>query len=470
MNSLRWRLFLVIAAVSAATLAAVGIFSQRVSTQVLETLDRARTPVDDVAIVSALRQRTSASGLAGLDDELRNLAAREHVDILVVSPQGAVLAASLPELKRARVERQGLSLHVSWSSSGPGSLPQSEQQNDVLIRGVASNVVMAKGGKPLASIYLLPQARTPPPPAALAARIGGSIWIAVAIGIACALCAALVLSSTILRPVRALTAAAKKMSAGDFAARVRLPGSDEIAELGRSFDSMAENLDRLERLRVSMVADIAHELRSPLTNIRAHIEALQDRRLEPDAATLASLAEEARLLERLVADLQDLSMADAGRIRLRPERVDLAPVVNAALEAFGPQTRAKHIEARSRIAADHAHIQADPERLRQILHNLLANAVAYTPDGGQIVVSANATDAGAEVIVFNSGAAIPESELAQIFERFYRVDRSRTRATGGAGLGLAITKQLVEAHAGRVWAENVAGGVAMHFTLPLTTE
>jgi signal transduction histidine kinase len=468
MNSLRWRLFLVISAVSAATLAAVGIFSQRVSTQMLETLDRARTPVDDVTIVSALKQRTSVSGLAGLDDELRNLAAREHVDILVVSPQGSVLAASLPELKRARVERQGNSLHVSWSSSEPG-LPQSEQQNDVLIRGVANNVVMASGGKPLASIYLLPQPRTPPP-AALAARIGGSIWVAVAIGVACALCAALVLSSTILRPVRALTAAAKKMSAGDFAARVRLPGNDEIAELGRSFDSMAENLDRLERLRVSMVADIAHELRSPLTNIRAHIEALQDRRLEPDAATFASLAEEARLLERLVADLQDLSMAEAGRITLRPERVDLAPAVNAALEAFGPQTRAKHIEARSRIAEEHARVQADPERLRQILHNLLANAVTYTPDGGQIVVSANPSDAGAEVVVFNSGAAIPESELAQIFERFYRVDRSRTRATGGAGLGLAITKQLVEAHGGRVWAENVAGGVAMHFTLPLTTE
>lgn len=472
MSGLRLRLFLVIALVSVVTLAAVGAFTSRVSTQVLEELSFTSAPPQrDDSIRAALQQHyDTLGGLESIESEIQRLAAQKHLEIVLLSPQSSVIAASSPELKRARVERRGGMLHLTW---GPkGTALQADPQNDVYIRGGGSSLRDARG-KPVASIYVLPPARAdlrPPAPAALAARIGGTIWIAIGVGILCALGAALVLSSQILRPVSALTLAARRMAAGDFKARVRLPGDDEIAQLGRSFDSMAENLDRLEQLRVSMVADVAHELRTPLTNIRAHIEALQDHRIEPDAAALDSLAEEARLLERLVEDLQDLSTADAGRLSLRPVAVDLRAAVRTAVEAFAPQAAARRIELRPDLGADQPLVAADAERLRQILHNLLANAVAYTPTGGHVTVSSQTNHANAGVTIFNSGAAIPEEELGQIFERFHRVDKSRSRATGGAGLGLAITRQLVEAHGGKIWAENVNGGVAVCFTLPLKVE
>jgi len=246
---------------------------------------------------------------------------------------------------------------------------------------------------------------------------------------------------------------------------VRPQGNDELAALGRSFDSMAANLDRLERLRTNLVSDIAHELRSPLTNIRGHIEALQDGRIAPDAATLASIAEESRVLECLISDLQDLNLADAGALRLNPLALEIGPVLKTAVDAFRPTLDRKALTVGRKGSAD-AVVIADPYRLRQILQNLLANAVNYAHEGGRVEVSVSSVNGSIETVVFNSGSHVDDAELVEIFERFHRVDRSRARATGGAGLGLAIVKQLVAAHGGRVWACNVAAGFEVHFTLP----
>jgi signal transduction histidine kinase len=463
MTGLRLRLFLVIALVSVVTLGAVGAFSSRATTELLQNLDVTAPPLAGEAIRSQLQTYYGSShSLGGLSGELQSVGNEHHVGLVALSKTGAVLGASSPALARARITRRGNELQVASSANAAGAA-----ETRLVIRGAVGDI-RDRAGATVATIFALPQSNggaAAQLPALAVTRARESIWTATAISILAALCAALVLSSQILRPLRALQAAAGRMEAGDFGARVRLQGIDEIAALGRSFDSMAAHLARLERLRIDLVSDIAHEFRSPLTNIRAHIEALQDGRIAPDAATFESIAEESRLLERLISDLQDISLADAGALRLNPVALEVGPVLNAALDAFQPMLDKKSLTVRRKVSED-AIVFADPHRLRQILHNLLANAVNFAYEGGRVGAAARSANGMLETIIFNSGSHVDNVELVEIFERFHRVDRSRSRSTGGAGLGLAIVKQLVEAHGGRVWGLNAVDGFEVHFTLP----
>lgn len=462
MTGLRLRLFLVIALVSVITLGAVGAFSSRATTELLQNMDVSGAPVAGEAIRSQLQTYYASHSVAGLSGELQSVGNEHHLGLVALSKTGALLGASSQPLARARITRQGDELQIS-SNSGAGGTAETR----LIIRGALGDI-RDKSGAIVATIFALPQSdrgTVSQLPALAAARAQNSIWTATAVGIFAALCAALVLSAQILRPVRALQAAAGRMESGDFGARVNLRGHDEIAALGHSFDSMAGNLARLERLRIDLVSDVAHELRSPLTNIRAHIEALQDGRIAPDAASFESIAEESRMLERLVSDLQDLSLADAGALRLTPVALHVGPIVTALFDAFRPALDRKALIV-CRDVPDDAVVIADSHRFRQIVQNLLANAVNYASDGGSVKVTAIRVNGSIETVVFNSGARVDDAELAAIFERFHRVDRSRARSTGGAGLGLAIVKQLVEAHGGRVWACNAADGFQVHFTLP----
>jgi two-component system sensor histidine kinase BaeS len=463
MTGLRLRLFLVIAMVSVVTLAAVGAFSSRATTELLQNLDVSSPPIAGEAIRSELQTYYASShSLEGLSRELQSVGSEHRVGLVAISKAGALLGASSPALARARITRQGDELQLASDADGAGAA-----ETRLIIRGAVGDI-RNKAGAIVATVFALPQSERGAAsqlPALAARRARNSIWTATAIGIFAALCAALVLSSQILRPIRALQAAAGRMEAGDFGARVNLHGNDEIAALGHSFDSMAANLARLERLRINLVSDIAHELRSPLTNIRAHIEALQDGRIAPDAASLESIAEESRLLERLISDLQDLSLADAGALRLNPIALQVGPVLTAAFDAFRPTLERKALTVSRNIPED-AVIIADPHRLSQIVHNLVANAVNFADEGGRVNASATRVDGSIETVVFNSGAHVDDGELVDVFERFHRVDRSRARSTGGAGLGLAIVKQLVEAQGGRVWACNATAGFEVHFTLP----
>jgi signal transduction histidine kinase len=209
-----------------------------------------------------------------------------------------------------------------------------------------------------------------------------------------------------------------------------------------------------------MVADIAHELRTPLTHIRGRIEAIQDGRMSAAPPTIEALHADVLLLERLVRDLQDLSLADAGQLRLAPASVRLDEVARSVAPSFG--------DVELRMPADLPLVSCDPERLRQILHNLLANARAHVREGGAVWLAASVVGDDVRVTVHNDGVALDEEDLTSIFERFYRTDKSRSRITGGAGLGLAIVKQLVEASGGRVWAENTQpAGVSVVFTAPV---
>jgi len=271
-------------------------------------------------------------------------------------------------------------------------------------------------------------------------------------------------------PVERLTAAARRMEAGDLTVRVAPAGGAELAALAHGFNAMAAALDRNEEQRRRMVSDVAHELRAPLTNIRCELESMQDGLTAPSPDRISSLHDETMHLARLVDDLQDLALAEAGRLEVESEEVAVASLARRA--AAGMETRARERGVAIHCqGSDDVIVRADARRTVQILTNLLANAVAHMDSAGDIRIAWERSGSEAIIRVIDTGAGIPADDLPRIFERFYRADPSRSRATGGAGLGLPIVQQLVAAQGGRVWAESEVGtGSTFSFTLPLAEE
>jgi len=287
----------------------------------------------------------------------------------------------------------------------------------------------------------------------------------VAIGIAVAI--TFFLSRRILAPVKALTSAAKRLGHGDFSQRVQVKDRGELGELASTFNSMASNLERAEKLRRNMVADVAHELRTPLSNVRGYLEAIHDRVIKPDADTIRSLDEEAMLLSRLVDDLQELSLAEAGELKLVRQPESVAELIKQTADMVQAQLAAKEVSVSIDLPAKLPPANIDARRISQVLRNLLENAVTHTRKGDAITVTARAQDNYVEVAVSDTGEGIPAEDLPNIFERFYRVDKSRARTTGGSGLGLTIAKRLVEAHGGKIEVLSEMGkGSRFSFTVP----
>ncbi len=219
-----------------------------------------------------------------------------------------------------------------------------------------------------------------------------------------------------------------------------------------------------------MVNDVAHELLTPITNISGYLEAAQEGLIAPDAALVDNLNGETLLLRRLVDDLQELALAEAGQLRLQRQTIAVAALIEQAVETLRPQTDAKELAVKVELATNLPPVDADPGRIGQVLRNLLNNAVTHTPPGGEITLSARPNAGFVAISVRDTGAGIPPEHLPNVFERFYRADRSRARAPGGVGLGLAIAKQLVTAHGGTVSVESVVGqGSAFTFTLPVAS-
>ena len=276
------------------------------------------------------------------------------------------------------------------------------------------------------------------------------------------------LSRSILRPVDELIDAARAMEKGDLSQRVTVRGKGELGELANAFNAMAEGLTRLEQLRQNMVTDVAHELRTPLSNVRGYLEALGDGVVEPSPEMIASLYEEAMLLNRLVDDLQELAMAEAGQLKLVCQPVDICEVIDKAVLSLKSEAIEKEVDLGTDLQDDLPLVEADPERLGQVLRNLVNNAIINTPPGGEITIQARTIDSQVEVSVQDNGTGISAEHLPYVFERFYRADQSRARSTGGAGLGLAIVKQLVEAQGGQVAIDSqVNAGTRVSFTSPI---
>jgi signal transduction histidine kinase len=276
---------------------------------------------------------------------------------------------------------------------------------------------------------------------------------------------AIFMARMLARPLREFGTAARRIADGDYEARVPREGPEEIASLADSFNQMAATLEEQERMRRDFIANAAHELRTPLTNLQGYLEALRDGVIVADRSTYESLWDEAERLVRLSRSLDALAEGDAAAGGPAIESLDLATAVRSAVELAMPSIERAGLTVSVDVPAT-LPARANPDHLAQVLGNLLSNAVRYTPAGGIVTVRAQRRPGDLLISVANSGEPIPADELDRVFERFYRVEKSRDRARGGAGIGLAIVKQLVEAGGGRVGAESAEGQTRFWFSLP----
>ena len=293
--------------------------------------------------------------------------------------------------------------------------------------------------------------------------------VAVVFGLAAALAAvlaiavAMLLAHRLARPVERIAEAARRLADGDLSARVPEEGPVELRELAAAYNAMADRLAEQELVRREFIVNASHELRTPLTNLQGYLEALRDGVIPPDPATFDSLREEVDRLTRLAASLDVL--AGAGGVRGPARAVDLGPAVRTAADLVAPALARRSIGLEV-DAPDGLVVHARPDELAQVLANLLQNAVRYTPSGGAVEVAAGRVADGVRVRVANTGPGIPPDDLPRIWERFYRVEKSRDASRGGAGVGLAIVRQLVEEAGGHVGVTSDGGWTTFWLTLP----
>jgi signal transduction histidine kinase len=450
-HSVRWRLFLSFLLVIVVAVGAVAIFVSRTASG---EVDRYATRTYDVRIgrVGALLASyyLEQHGWAGVEPVVDQIGRLYNQRVVLIDQQGLVVADS-----------QGM--------IEAGTEPQFEPQQAIPIMA---------GQLRFGAVAVMPQAPAPPPggvPAedesvsSLSSSINRYLLWGGLLAVAVAAAVTLFMSRRILSPAESLAQAARAMSRGDFSQRVHVRSRDEFGELAIAFNAMAADLERTEQLRRNLVADVAHELRTPLSNIQGHLEAIRDGLLPAEPATLDSIYEEVLLLARLVEDLQELTLAEAGQLTLLHQPADVADIARRAASAAQPQAEARGLTIETDLPGQPATANVDPERIGQVLRNLLSNAIIHTSEGGRITVELKDEGHELRVTVADTGTGIPADDLPYVFERFYRVDRSRVRATGGAGLGLTIAKRLVEAHGGTIGVESDLGkGSRFAFTLPKT--
>jgi len=270
----------------------------------------------------------------------------------------------------------------------------------------------------------------------------------------------------ILGPLFQMTAITRLVAKGNYTERVDVVSADEVGQLAQSFNHMADSLEKIERLRKNMVADLAHELRTPLTNLRGCMEAMGDGVIAPSRDTFATVEKEFIRLTRLVEDLQQLARADAAKAFLDRKEVSLHLLLSQIVGLYSHNFQEKGMAVIWHLEPGTEMVIADGDKLLQAIRNLVDNAWKYSPTGGAVTISTLRTADGIKTVIANRGAIIDEQNLPFIFERFFRVDRSRSRAVGGAGIGLAIVKELVEAHGGQVGAESDDTWTRIWFTLP----
>ena len=278
----------------------------------------------------------------------------------------------------------------------------------------------------------------------------------------------LLLSRSITAPVQAMSLAAQHIADGHYEERVQVTGEDELAQLARGFNEMAEKLDQVEIMRRRLIGDVSHELRTPLTAIKGSMEGLMDGILPPTNETYEQIHAEADRLNRLVDDLQELSRVEARAYKLNLQTVDIVMLVNTVAKRLEHQVELKNISLVLDLPGDPPPVWADPDRVIQILTNLAGNAVQYTSEGGKIKISVQTVRDELVISVQDTGIGIPAEYHSHVFDRFYRVDKSRSRrAGGGSGIGLTIARALVEAHAGRIWVESAGDGQGSTFRFTL---
>ncbi len=442
-HRLQFRLLAAFTLVILVTIGTVFFFLNQVTQDEIrrfgERADRMRASRIEIQLSHYYFQQRDWEGIQPSVEQWGNLYGQR---IILTDTSGIVVADSEGELLEELYDTDspGRSLSLPWQAGAIGTLhitPKSSSE-----AGLASLQILLKA-------------------------IGRFFIWGGLLAVASALVITFFLSRRILAPVKALTSAAERLGRGDFSQRVQIKDSSELGELANTFNIMASDLERAEQLRQNMVADIAHELRTPLSNIRGYLEAVRDGMKKPDVDTIRSLDEEATLLSQLVDDLQELSLAEAGELKLNCQSEDIAVLINQTVASVESQAVAKGVSVFIGLPDKLPPVNIDSQRIGQGLRNLLENAVAHTAKGGTISVTARQQDKWVEVSVTDTGEGIPPEDLPNIFERFYRVDKSRARATGGSGLGLTIAKRLVEAHGGKIEAHSELGkGSCFSFTIP----
>jgi histidine kinase len=289
--------------------------------------------------------------------------------------------------------------------------------------------------------------------AALAATIAGLVT-------------SILLVREILRPLRQLAASSRRIAGGNYDERVTAPLTDELRDVAQSFNQMAETLAQVERQRITLIGNVAHELRTPLAGLEGYLEGLLDGVLPGDPETIHAMQHEVRRLRKLVDDLQHLSRVEAGQVAIQPQRFDVVTLVHLIVAQLRPQLLEQCLQV-SIEAPEEVLAYADPDRTAQVLVNLIGNAIRYTPEDGCITIRVRCEPTHVQVVVEDTGIGIPAEALPYLFERFYRVDPSRSRASGGSGIGLTIARHLARAMGGEITAASPGIGKGSVFTLIL---
>ncbi len=299
-------------------------------------------------------------------------------------------------------------------------------------------------------------------------QVRKAAWRSAGFALLLALGVGLFMAYLFTRPVRNLTQALTQVARGKLGLQVNPPGwSSELRQLTGAFNHMSAALARAEYLRKQMTADLAHDLRTPISVIMGYAEALKEQLIEPDEEVFETLYRETHYLQRLVDDLRLLSLYDAGRLELNRQEVDVGSLLHQVAQGFDPQARKKDITLQVEISDEPVMASLDPDQMRRVLNNLVSNALRYTPQGGRVFLRARRENDTVVLEVEDTGEGIPPEHLPYIFERFYRVDKARTADGRSSGLGLAIVKALVEAHGGRVMVESQVGrGTRFRLYLP----
>jgi histidine kinase len=340
---------------------------------------------------------------------------------------------------------------------------------DSLPTDVQANLAALTAADSSAGEIALDEAMTAEIMATVRRGIWQSLLIAAIAATLAGLLTSILLSREILRPLGQIAVSSKRIADGHYGERVAVPYSDELALVATNFNQMAESLEQTELQRVQMIGDVAHELRTPLTGLRGYLEGLLDGLFPPESETFGHMYQEVRRLQRLVDDLQTLSRVEAGNIELHPQRFDLVKLVERVTTQVRPQVVAENQTLVTDCNDAELSVYADPDRTAQVLVNLISNAIRYTPEGGHITVCVNREGRFAAINVIDTGVGLAPEELSRIFERFYRVDKARSRRSGGSGIGLTIAQHLAWAMGGEVTvsSEGAGKGSSFGFTLPL---
>lgn len=296
-----------------------------------------------------------------------------------------------------------------------------------------------------------------------------SLLVAGFAALAAAIVVSLFVSRRIVEPLQELSLVSRRLAQGYYRERTVIRSDDEMADLSASINQLADALEQTEQRRLTLLADVAHELRTPLTTIEGYMEGLIDGVIEPEPETFAMIQHEATRLKWLIQELALLSRAEAGQLRVDTKPSSLQEIIQNVVAQFRPQFAAQDITLNLDLPYVPTIVRADADRIEQVLINLLANALQYTPAGGVVTIRSEPSEYFVQVSVNDSGIGVPAEHLPHIFERFYRVDKSRARTSGGTGIGLTIARHLVYAHGGEIWAESqgVGQGASFYFTLPI---